>query len=212
MKTFLAWLPALLLYLGFLGWYQNWGGPLTPAEVEGAMQRLEESGVGDADRNDRAVLRRFLEEDDGREFFMVNLVRLAPGEVDDPSGGRGAAADVLQGYTGVFLPALFERAGHPATVAGKFGGYVEAWGVEPDPGWTMMGLIRYRSRRDMVELVLDPRFEGAHGYKIAAIAETFAFPSQIQMSASPGPRVWVGLALALLAAASQIVWLLRLKK
>jgi hypothetical protein len=106
---------------------------------------------------------------------------------------------VLEGYTDHFMRALFLRAGHPAFAGPAAGRYLEHWEVAPDPGWSFTGIIRYRSRRDMAELATAAEFEPAHVFKRAAIANTFAFP------VTPGvlffgPRIWVALALALLAA------------
>jgi hypothetical protein len=84
------------------------------------------------------------------------------------------------------------------------GRYLEYWGVEPDPGWTFAGVIRYRSRRDMMELATDPAFDPAHAYKIAAMTNTLAFPVSPAL-VMLGPRVWVGLLLALLAALAHVV-------
>lgn len=212
MKTYLVWLPALVCYAAFLGWYINWQGPLRPAEVERLMQRLEASGAGGNGRNDLEIMRTFLESDDGHEFFMLNLVRVAPGTVADPvTGEQRAAREVVEGYTRVFMPALFARGGHPAIVGRKIGGYFDAWGVEPDPGWTIMGYMRYRSRRDLAMLASDPRFAGAHEFKFAAMPNTYSFPTRPQLMALASPVVWTGLLLALAAAMTQIGWLLRLK-
>jgi hypothetical protein len=212
MKSFLVWLPALALYAIFLGWYVNWSGPVQPVEVAALMERLESSGAGGIDRNNLGTMRKFLEADDGREFFMVNLVRLAPGNVADPvTGAQRPARQVAEGYSRVFMPALLARGGHQAILARKVGGYLDAWGVDPDPGWTVMGYIRYRSRRDLALLASDPQFGPSHKFKFAAIAQTYAFPSQPLVLALLSPKIWVGLALALVAAMTQIVWLLRLK-
>lgn len=212
METFLVWLPALALYAMFLGWYVNWRGPVTPAEINGLMQRLEASGAGDTGRNDLQTMRAFLEADDGREFFMLNLVRVSPCKVADPvTGVERPAREVLEGYTKVFMPALFARGGHPAIVARKVGGYFDAWGVQADPGWSIIGYMRYRSRRDLALLASNPRFSGAHEFKFAAMPNTFSFPSQPQLMALPGPGVWVGVLLALCAALVQIFWLLKVK-
>jgi hypothetical protein len=97
------------------------------------------------------------------------------------------------------MPEVLKRGGHPAFAAPAAGDYVEHWGVEADPGWTFSGIIRYRSRRDMMILATDPRFDDAHAYKIAAIANTLAFPVAPTL-VFIGPRVWIGLGLALLAA------------
>ncbi len=102
-----------------------------------------------------------------------------------------------------FITALFRRAGHPAFAGPAAGGYVENWGVEQNPGWTFSGVIRYRSRRDMIELATDPKFEPAHAYKIAAMPHTLAFPVTPAVTVV-GPRVWVALLLTAVAAVAQL--------
>lgn len=206
--TWWIWLPAALAYGLFVGWYENWRGPLRRGEIESYMARLQ--GTPTAEHNDLAVLREFLHNDDGREFVMLNLVRVAPGQAPHPETGEPTrSADLLQAYTRAFLPELIRRGGHPAIVSRKVGGYVDAWRVEPDPGWTIVGYMRYRSRRDMMELVVDPRFVAMHPFKMAATAETFSFPTQPMMMLFVSPRVWVPLVIALAAALAQIGVLLR---
>jgi hypothetical protein len=146
-------------------------------------------------------LRAFLARDDGREFAMLNLVRLAPQPVPHPTTGEPTPARaLLDEYTRAFIRALLRRGGHPAIAARAAGGYLDSWNVADDPGWTIVGYMRYRSRRDMMELVVDPRFAAAHPFKIAAIETTLSFPTSPQILLFLSPRVWVGLVLALLAA------------
>jgi hypothetical protein len=178
---------------------------LTSTEVAAYMAKIEAQHAPAADRNDLAVIRKFLSEDDGHEFFMLNLVRVAPGKISAPGTGElKPAREVLDGYTSVFIPALIARAGHPAVVARKVGGYVDAWGVEPDPGWSIVGYMRYRSRRDLAELVVDPRFGGAHDFKFAAMPQTFSFPTQPIMLTLMKPTYFIGLILALIAALAHL--------
>jgi len=196
------WGAALLLYGAFSLWYNNLRGPLGPEEIERFLERAQAQSSVEPDR--LATLRRFLEADDGGEFFMLNLVRLQPGPVATPGSGEPQhARRVLAGYTGHFMPALFARAGHPALFGRAAGGYLEEWGVAPDPGWSFAGVIRYRSRRDMIELATDPAFEPAHVFKVAAMASTLAFPLRPAFVVA-GPRVWLALGLALLAALGQL--------
>lgn len=204
----LPWGFALLAYALFLAWYVNWRGPLSKAEVQSFLADLIATGLEMDGRNDPATLQAFFEADDGREFFMLNLVRFAPGDIPDPeSGAPKPARQVMEGYTRMFLPALFARGGHPAIAARKIGGYFDAWGVEADPGWSIIGYMRYRSRRDLAALVLDPRFAGAHEFKFAAMPQTYSFPTKPQIMTLAGPKVWVALALALAAALGHIVLL-----
>lgn len=203
MSALWIWVGALALYGVFFLWYDHRSGPLTAAEIDSYMKRLEASAdLPDAER--LATARAFLEADDGGEFFMLNLVRLQPDPVPTPGSGELRPAErVLKQYTGHFMPALFRRAGHPTFIGPAAGGYLEHWGVEKNPGWTFSGVIRYRSRRDMMELATDPAFGPAHAYKIAAMANTLAFPVAPGMLFF-GPRVWVALSLALLACLGQL--------
>lgn len=202
------WGIASLAAIVFLGWYRNWRGPLTANEIERYMAKAIEMHGANA-FNDFGIVRQFLEADDGREFVMLNLVRLAPGEVADPETGAPARASALmQRYTKPFMRALIRRGGHPAIVARKVGGYVDAWRVPPDPGWTIVGFMRYRSRRDMIELVVDPRFSSSHAFKFAATAETFSFPTHPMLRLYPSPVLWVPLLIALVASLSHLAFLL----
>jgi hypothetical protein len=194
----LIWAGALAVHLAFVAWYGGTRGALRPDEIDAHLARLA-AGAGERSPERLAAVRAFLEADDGREFFMVNLVRMQAGE-DAPR--------VLERYTGPFLGALLLRAGHPAFVAPAVATYLEDWGVDADPGWSFAGVVRYRSRRDMIELVNDPAFASWHANKRAAIATTLAFPAT-PARVFVGPRVWVGLALSLVAALAHLALLAR---
>ena len=209
MASFWVWGAALLGYAAFLGWYVNWRGPLSKAEIESLMAQMHANNVGHGDQDELPVIRRFLEEDDGREFFMLNVIRLSEGEVADPvTGEMLPARQVMAGYTRMFMPALFVRGGHPALAARRVGGMVDTWGLKEVPEWSMMGYIRYRSRRDLAQLICNPRFGGAHAFKFAAMPQTFNFPTRPMIMTLAGPRIWVGLSLAVAAALAQIALLL----
>jgi hypothetical protein len=209
MTSFWVWGVALLGYAVFLAWYFNWRGPLSKAEVETHMARMQANNVGHGDQDEMPVIRKFLEEDDGREFFMLNVIRLSEVEVADPvTGEMLPARQVMAGYTRMFMPALFARGGHPALAARRIGGMVDTWGLNEVPEWSMMGYIRYRSRRDLAHLVCDPRFTGAHAFKFAAMPQTFNFPTRPMIMTLAGPGIWVGLTFALAAAMAQIALLL----
>lgn len=202
------WIAAAAAYVAFRAWYDNWRGPLRPDEVEACMKRLEAAGFSNP--TELATLREFLENDDGREFMMLNLVRLNPDLAPHPETGEPTPArKLLRGYLRSFLPRLLRRAGHPLLQARKVGGYVDAWNVAPDPGWSFVGYMRYRSRRDVMELIATPSFVAAHPFKAAALPETFSFPTQPVISLYAGPRIWVGLALALVAALAHLASLAR---
>ena len=209
METFYVWAAALAVYGLFLAWYGNGRGPLRPAEVDAFMARISATDAGDNGRNELETLRRFLSADDGREFFMLNVVRMATQDVPDPVTGQPRSPrEVMAGYTKMFMPALFARGGHPALAARKIGGFFDTWGMEDSPEWSLIGYMRYRSRRDLAILVCDPRFSGAHDFKFAAMPQTFNFPTRPMIMTLAGPKVWVALILALGAALAQVALLL----
>ena len=42
--------------------------------------------------------------------------------------------------------------------------------------WTQGAGMRYRSRRDLLEIATNPAFRGSHEFKVAAMRKTIAFP------------------------------------
>jgi hypothetical protein len=197
------WWPfaaAALLYLLFRLWYDNLRGPLTPHEIDAGLTAI--AARGGSSGTDTAAFRAFLEADDGREFVMLNLVKVAPGTATHPeTGAEVPARDLLNHYSRHFIRKLVRRGGHPALVARKVGPYVDAWGdVQPDPGWSIMGYMRYRSRRDLLALAADPSFGPIHAYKALGTNTTLSFPTRPLLMLFIGPRLWVALLLMLLAA------------
>jgi hypothetical protein len=197
------WWPfaaALLLYLGFRLWYDNIRGPLTPREIDAGLAAI--AARGGSSGTDMAAFRAFLEADDGRAFVMLNLVKVAPGMAAHPVNGEQVPArDLLDHYSRHFIRKLVRRGGHPALAARKVGPYVDAWGdVQPDPGWSIMGYMRYRSRRDLLALAADPSFEPLHAFKVLGTDTTFSFPTRPFLMLYLSPRWWVALLLLLAAA------------
>lgn len=202
MSGWLIWGAAAALYLGFRLWYDNWRGPLSQAEVEAFLAQVQGQYSGG---NQAEAMRAFLEADDGREFVMLNLVKIEEGMVTDPATGQPIAGrEALRRYSDPFVRRLIAHGGHPGMVGRKVGPYVDAWNVPGDPGWSVFGLMRYRSRRDLIRMVADPRFAEHHAYKALGIPVTFSFPTQRELSVYMGPRVWVALVLALTAALTQL--------
>lgn len=199
MSALVVWGVALALYLVFRRWYDGSRPPLTAAEIDAFVPRLPPHAL--ANPAEIATLRSFLAADDGREFAMLNLVKLAPEPVANPrTGAPMPASELLEAYTRPFFRALLRKGSHPAIAARVVGGYLDSWQVPADPGWTIVGYVRYRSRRDLLELITDPRFADAHTFKIAATPVTLSFPTQPRILLFVSPRVWVGLVIALVAA------------
>ena len=80
---------------------------------------------------------------------------------------------------------------------------VEAWGIQAAEPWSLAGLVRYRSRRDMIEIATDPAFGDAHLYKQAAMDQTIAVPVEPFFSLA-SPRWLVALLLVAIGALGQL--------
>ena len=65
-------------------------------------------------------------------------------------------------------------------------------GVDGVDVWDMGGLVRYRSRRDFLEIVTDAAFSGKHHFKAAALEKTIAFPVEPDFNLGD-PRLLIGL-------------------
>ena len=202
------WSGAAALYLLFRLWYDGVRRPLTPAEIDAFMAEAARGPT--AGHNDLSIVRAFLEKDDGREFFMFNLVKFAEGDAPHPVTGEPTSARAMMDrYMKAFMPALLARGGHPALAARKIAGYVDAWRVGPDPGWSIIGYMRYRSRRDMMRLVVAPPLS-THTPPSSrpGPADPFPSPPRPVVLPLPGPRLWLALVLALAASLTQIAVLI----
>jgi hypothetical protein len=163
-RTLLVWSLLAALYLGFRLWYDGGGGPLTTEEVAHYVSLVEARG---APEGRVAKLREFLESDTGSDFVMANFIHFQ----ESP----GARAD-MDRYMAHMYPELFRRACHPVLAGRTVARALDVWGLENGERWSMVGLVRYRSRRDLVEIATNPAFGDAHEYKTAAMAQTIAVP------------------------------------
>lgn len=196
------WIAVPVLYGVFSLWYFNWQGPLTQEEIDQYVATFaDRDGMA---HTDAAVFRRFLEEDDGKEFVMLNLVELRPGELEHPKTGQlMEAGDVLIDYVEPFVKELLKRGGHPVFQARRVGGDIDSWNADDNVSFSSVAMMRYRSRRDLVELALSPDFPDSHVYKLAAIDRTISYPTQIVLSSSIRPPLALLLLLLLLASLAQ---------
>lgn len=195
-RSVLNWGIPAVLYALFFFWYTSFGGPLTPEEIADYVSLMQEGGVSS---DQSARLRRFLEEDTGDDFVMVNAIEmrekpeLLPGVLPGES-----SAEVLDRYMAYMWPALLTRACHPVLFGAAAADALEVWGIDNARAWGQAGLMRYRSRRDLMDIATNPAFRGPHEFKIAAMAKTIAFPVDPWMQAGD-PRLILAMALLILA-------------
>jgi len=183
-------LGLLVLYLAFFVWYTPFGGPLKPDEIDHYVRVFAESG---SDSETQQRLRQFLEDDTGGDFVMLNAIELhdTPRPVEGVEPGD-TSSEVLGKYMEYMWPALFKWACHPVLVGTAASDALDIWGLDGASRWSQGAGMRYRSRRDMMEISSNPAFQGRHEFKFSAMAKTIAFPLDPWFHLGD-PRLVVGL-------------------
>lgn len=175
-KISIMWLVLALIYAAFFSWYTSFGGPLSSDEIEYYLERFAENNP-DAPPERRAALRRFMEEDTGDDFVMLNVIDM----YDTPQQIEGISPDetsdeVLGKYMEYMYPALFSRACHPVLFGEAANTAMDLMNAPGMEQWTRGAGMRYRSRRDLFDIATNPAFQGSHDFKIAAMEKTIAYP------------------------------------
>ena len=199
-RTRWIWLVLILLYAAFFGWYTSFEGPLTDEEMAHYIALFEDREPPLPPER-MEMLRTFMEEDTGDDFVMVNVIDMyeeplqiegvAPGETSD---------EVLEKYMQYMYPALFSRASHPVLYGQAANRAMDIMNAEGMEQWTQGAGMRYRSRRDMLEISTNPAFAGSHEFKVAAMRKTIAFPIDPWLQLGD-PRLVLALFLALIGCA-----------
>jgi hypothetical protein len=198
-----TWVSLLVVWLAFFSWYTSFEGPFTPEEVARVMELAE---AGGAAPDEIAKIREFLESDTGDDFVMVNVIEMN----DPPPRMEGApedatAQDLMDRYMEHMYPELFKRASHPVLFGSATASALDVWGIEGAERWTTVGMMRYRSRRDMLEIGGNPDFQGPHDFKIAAMNKTIAFPADPWWHAGD-PRFLLALLLSIVGLSNSLAW------
>lgn len=191
-KRLLLWLVPAALYVLFVAWYTDFGGPLSDAEVDDLVAVLEERG---ANPETIAKLEGFLRNDSGRQFLMLNAIDMNDNPPDVEGAAPGENADQLMArYMEHMLPELLKRASHPVILGDAVYTAIDVVGIENAEQWTGGAMFRYRSRRTFMDIVSHPAMAGKHEFKLAALDKTIAYPIETQIYFGD-PRLLLGLLL-----------------
>lgn len=167
----------LALWAAFVLWYGGRGAPLTPAETDALFARIAEraSQEPNPDGHLRDHLRALAAQDDGNEFFMLNLIRYRP-QAQYPPGHDypGTALDADARYSRAIIPRLLRHGGVPVFLGTVQGRFLDEPGDTVD--WQRVVLVRYRSRRDLLEMVAELAGRDVAVHKWASIEKTQVFP------------------------------------
>tara|TARA_B100001175_G_C19460464_1_gene616208 strand:- start:213 stop:857 length:645 start_codon:yes stop_codon:yes gene_type:complete len=181
MKT---WLILGAVYIGFFFWYTDMGGKLSQEEIQIFIKKHEQNIINDGVSPDSEefqlridFLKRFMEEDNGKQFIMVNNIEMNKNPGDVVGANPGESADQLMSrYMEYMWPNLLKRASHPIFMSNAVYQSMDLVGIEGAETWDQAALMRYKSRRTMMEIVTNPNMMNRHDFKIAALQKTIAYP------------------------------------
>ena len=181
MKT---WLILGSVYIVFFFWYTDIEGALSQEEIQGFLSKHEQNIIDNRLSPNLEelqlrmdFLRRFMEEDSGRQFIMVNNIEMDPDPGDVPGANSGESADeLLSRYMEHMWPNLLKRASHPIFGGNAIWQSMDLVGIEGAETWDQMALMRYKSRRAFMEIVTHPNMMDRHDFKVAAMQKTIAYP------------------------------------
>lgn len=186
-------LPALLFVL-FIFWYGGRGKPLSPAEIEEFFQGFADRELDERNRQALHEIRQLLENDDGGEFVMQNLIRYRSKALYPPGHTFGdSAVEADRRYGRAIVPHLLRYGNVPLFLARRTGSFIEPEGAER---WQVVAMVRYRSRRDFLRFVRAISDHSIAMHKWAAIENTHVFPVHPIVSLF-SVRLLLGLMLAL---------------
>lgn len=114
--------------------------------------------------------RAWMEHDDARPVYMLNLMRFYP-ELRRYEGGREFGGTPQQSnaqYEATVRPLLLRRGGYPIYVGTAQGPNLLVNEPALD-NWSRVIVVRYSSRRDFLETMSDPAFKDALPYKVMAL-------------------------------------------
>jgi hypothetical protein len=163
------------LFILFLLWYYGFPRPLTKEEVDRYISIMEKR-AGSADKEAESVhaaFRRFGLEDDGKQFFMCNLVKYRE-QAQYADGNRGATSRAANlRYVRNTMPLMLSRACHPY---GLFRPVINL--RQADQYWDEINIVRYRSRRDLLSMTTSDKWYSGYADKQAALLDNPNFPSK----------------------------------
>ena len=129
------WFISAVIYLVFFFWYTNTSGPLSQAEIDLIIERIDK-GESTISEEDRSNFLEFLRNDDGGDFYMVNFLDLNENPpIMEKTVESATANDLLDYYMEYMYPALLIRASHPVFAGNVSANALDHIGAEETKEW-----------------------------------------------------------------------------
>ena len=147
-------------------WYYFAASPLTQQEVDRYIKTIESQTQIPGARHDLKALRHFLETDDGRPFYTVNLYQFYDqarylSQESDGQQPTIRGSEAYDRFSQIMLRLFVRNAAHPV--------FNTRWVDAETSNWDRMVIVRYRSRRDIANLFASEEFAEASTHKWAAL-------------------------------------------
>jgi hypothetical protein len=178
MKVFYGVLVAI--YAGWFVWYGGTGGPVTKQELAAYIGDMKAKSTSSQQvRNEAAeLMHRLAESDSGGEFLMINLMNyrekaLYPADSEWADETDAMLAD--KRYSDGVVKELLTRGSLPILKAKTTGVFIidEDW-----RHWDEVAIVRYRSAKDMLDMMVGMADSGLSVHKFASMEQTHVFPAQ----------------------------------
>ena len=162
----------------------GYGGPLTERQRTAETAQTATLGPG-GEPVARGALLGVLGTEPGGQVLLFHAVGLAK----NPPKIEGAPPDadgqtLIDLYMEHMIPALLSRASHPVVVGKSVADSLDLVGIEGAETWSDGAIMRYRSRRTLIDIIGTPAFYARHDFTLAGLAKTIAYPVE--------PRIYVG--------------------
>jgi hypothetical protein len=198
-------LAGAMIALFIVVWvWQNPGiiqGRLKAEEITRYMSQVERLPFSEKERPEllnRA--RKWMESDDGKPFYMLNLMRYYPELHPLPNAPefKGTPQESNARYEKATAPMLLKIGGYPLFAGTPHGKNILAHDPALDD-WSRLLLVRYPSRRAFMKLMAHPAYHEIEPYKMMAL-QVVLTPTRAELVVPGVPWLVAGIFLALFLA------------
>ncbi len=128
-----------------------------------------------------ARIRAWMEADDGRPFYSLNVMRFHP---------NGAASNAQ--YEALVTPMLLKIGAYPTFAGNVSSPNLVGFGPGLDD-WSRIAMVRYPSRRALLDLITNPSYQEIEPYKVTALDNLLLIPVNAKI-VLPNPALIAGAA------------------
>lgn len=158
-------------FAGFWRWHSPPAKPLTKEEIDCYLDKASKLPLPEGHMKPIIEgLRAWAEEDDGKPFYNLNMIRFFDKNRMWPGAPEfdGTPVEANEYYEKNVVGLLLKQASYPM-VGGKVQGQNLIKTLPDQDPWSTVEVVRYRSRRAFLQLLADPSYAPYEPYKFMAL-------------------------------------------